>query len=101
MHMWRLSVSPHPFPHTGRLPGAGTHTAIDTLARFDLEQAESPFEEDTEAEIAAMNAAANAVAGADAEDFEDPAKRVDMRVVKRKQFDMPPMSVQDAVVCLD
>ena len=34
-------------------------------------------------------------------DFEDPAKAVDMRVVKKKTFDMPPMSVQDAVVCLD
>lgn len=33
--------------------------------------------------------------------FEDPAKAVDMRVVKKKSFDMPPMSVQDAIVCLD
>jgi hypothetical protein len=39
--------------------------------------------------------------GAGAGDFEDPAKAVDMRVVKKKSFDMPPMSVQDAIVCLD
>jgi hypothetical protein len=57
---------------------------------------ESPFEEDTEAEIAALNAAATTAAGGVAGvggDFEDPAKAVDMRVVKRKQFDMPPMTV--------
>ena len=32
--------------------------------------------------------------------FEDPANNIDMKVVKTKQFDMPPMSVKDAIVCL-
>lgn len=95
---------------------------------------ESQFEEDTEAEIAALNAAAAAAMGGGAAggvrelmtrvsctviytcsevlidshhtiariaQFEDPAKAVDMRVVKKKSFEMPPMSVQDAIVCLD
>ncbi len=72
-------------------------------------KAEGGFEEDAEAEIAALNAAAEAMAGVGGggvggADFEDPAKAVDMRVVKRKQFDMPPMAVsyflqKKGVVC--
>lgn len=60
---------------------------------------EMNFEEDTDAEIDAMNAAISAAAGAvdgaegASAGFQDPSKLVDLRVVKRKQFDMPAMSV--------
>lgn len=133
---------------------APTPTHPHITRKHDQNQVEPQFEEDTEAEIAAMNAAAAAAMGASCArltrlvhviglpahrpdpsspfflpsslstdalnpptpsnrhtdnpthtgggaDFEDPAKAVDMRVVKKKTFDMPPMSVQDAVVCLD
>lgn len=49
------------------------------------------FEEDGEAEMEALS---EAMAGAAGEGgFQDPAKGVDMKVVKKKQFDMPAMSV--------
>lgn len=52
------------------------------------------FEEDGDAEIEAMNAAASAASGGAAlGDFEDPTKSVNLKVVKKKQFDMPAMSV--------
>merc|ERR1712070_31603 len=33
--------------------------------------------------------------------FEDPARFVNMSLVKTKEFDMDPISVEDACVCLD
>ncbi len=57
------------------------------------------FEEDGEAEMEAMNAVLlESGAGGG---FDDPTKQVDMKVVKRKEFDMPAMSTADAIVCLD
>lgn len=54
---------------------------------------EMNFEEDGDAEIEAMNAAAAAASGQSFGDFEDPTKSVNLKVVKKKQFDMPAMSV--------
>lgn len=52
------------------------------------------FEEDGEAEMEALSEAMAAAGGAEG-GFQDPAKGVDMKVVKTKQFDMPAMSVSE------